>query len=66
MCDGTLVEPNQNDLPQKKGKKVLPPIRCAFCKLITSKEFKNGYFRYDPIKKFGELSLFRDSCKYSV
>lgn len=29
--------------------------------MITTKDFKNAYYRYDPVKKFGELCLFKDS-----
>lgn len=60
LCYGTLQEPRQETIPIKKGKKVFPAVRCAFCKLINHKDFMNSYYRYEPIKKFGELCLFID------
>lgn len=60
QCYGTLQEPRQETIPIRKGKKVFPAVRCTFCKLINHKDFMNSYYRYEPIKKFGELCLFVD------
>jgi hypothetical protein len=53
ICEGTFLEPSLHEIPVVRGKKVIPPIRCAFCKLVKNKEYLNNYFRYDPAKRCG-------------
>ena len=62
VCEGIYAEPQPQELPTVKGKKVNPPIRCAFCRLVKSKEFLLNYFRYDPAKRCGALCWFKDEC----
>jgi hypothetical protein len=62
VCEATLKEPTLRERENVDGKRVYPPIRCAICSLVKKKDFVQNYFRFDPVKRNGQLCLFIDKC----
>jgi hypothetical protein len=59
-CKETLTEPilKGNENRRLTAGELEMPIQCEFCKLVNIKTFKEFYYRFDLIQRFGKLCKF--------